>query len=143
MDVSNVINIGKLIHEKVKEQNVDDSRIIHFFRCQYHDINEMYNLKSMDTDLILKWSKLLEYDFFRVFSQHQLVYTPVLRSETIKSSLPIFRKRAYTREGINFFLELIENGVKSKSQIIKEYNIPKCTLYTWASKYKRDIKNNK
>lgn len=51
--------------------------------------------------------------------------------------MPHFRKNIYTKEVINFMLEMIETGKKTKSQVISEYNIPKTTLYKWIEKNKK------
>jgi DNA invertase Pin-like site-specific DNA recombinase len=55
-----------------------------------------------------------------------------------KSSLPEFRKNIYTKEIIEFILELIKTGKKSKYQIVNEYKIPKTTLYRWIEKYMKE-----
>ncbi|WP_346984880.1 hypothetical protein [Chryseobacterium sp. POE27] len=49
--------------------------------------------------------------------------------------LPNFRKSIYTREVIDFIVELIENEEKTMPQIVKEYRIPKSTLHRWTKKY--------
>lgn len=54
----------------------------------------------------------------------------------MRSGLPTFRKNIYTKEVIDFILELIETGEKTKAQVIQEYNIPKSTLHKWIYKYK-------
>ncbi|WP_317127297.1 MULTISPECIES: helix-turn-helix domain-containing protein [Chryseobacterium] len=102
----------------------------------------MYNSKSLDSGILLKWSKILEYDFFRFYSQYLILYSPVSAETKIKkdnesSQMPQFRKNIYTKEVINFMLELLEKGEKTKSQIITEYNIPKTTLYKWIEKNKK------
>ncbi|WP_316932888.1 hypothetical protein [Chryseobacterium sp. FH2] len=94
----------------------------------------------MDTDIVLRLSTLLEYDFFRVYSQHLILYAPQANAHynniaNKKSSLPYYRKNIYTKEMVDFVLEQVENGIKTKSQIIEEYRIPKTTLYKWISKY--------
>ncbi len=33
----------------------------------------MYKQKNLDTEMLLKWSKLLEYDFLRIYSQHLIL----------------------------------------------------------------------
>jgi DNA invertase Pin-like site-specific DNA recombinase len=50
--------------------------------------------------------------------------------------LPQFKKNIYTREMIDFIIELVETKRKAKNEIIKEYRIPKTTLYQWLAKYK-------
>ena len=80
---------------------------------------------------------MLEYDFFRLYSQYLILYAPPT-SETknqIKSKLPQFRKNIYIKEVIDFVLHLINTNEKTKKQIIEEYRIPKTTLCKWISKY--------
>ena len=99
----------------------------------------MYTRENLPTDVLLKWSKLLEYDFFRMYSQHLILYAPPSaneKTERQKTTLPQFRKNIYTKEVIDFILEMIKTGEKTKTQVIEEYNIPKTTLYKWISKHK-------
>jgi hypothetical protein len=86
----------------------------------------MYAQKNLPTDILLKWSKLLDYDFFRIYTQHLILYSP--SSSDVKSEkqirkktiLPQFRKNIYTKEVIDFILEQIETGEKTKIQVMKE-----------------------
>lgn len=139
MDFKN-IHIGQVIQKRVVEYGVEIRRICKFLKCSEEEINEMYTLKTLDAELILRWSKLLEYDFFRIYTQHLILFAPVLvRDQTDgkqKSELPRFRKNIYTKEIIDFILNQIENGEKTKSQVIEEYRIPKTTLYKWLGKYR-------
>lgn len=135
------IHIGSLINQSVTESGLEVSRICNFFKCTENEIKAMYKSENLPTDILLKWSKLLEYDFFRVYTQHLILYAPSLaikRKEPQKKekiNLPQFRKNIYTKEVIDFILELIQSGEKTKLQIIDEYRIPKTTLYKWMSKY--------
>ena len=135
------IHIGALIAQKVIESETETKRICNFLTCSEEETQSMYQSKSLDAELILKWSKLLEYDFFRFYTQHLILYAPQSAGyKTIKpekSELPQFRKNIYTKEVIDFILELIETGEKTKHQVIEEYNIPKTTLYKWIHKYKK------
>ncbi|PRB05313.1 transposase [Chryseobacterium sp. MYb7] len=134
------IHIGILIAQRVTESGLNTMRICNFLKCSEKEILEMYQSKSLDTEMILKWSKLLEYDFFRLYTQHLILYAPQLAANrtviAAKPLLPVFRKNIYTKEVIDFILELIETGKKTKAQVIQEYNIPKTTLYKWIYKYK-------
>jgi hypothetical protein len=116
------IHIGILINQAVTESGIEMSRICNFFKCKEKEVTEMYQAKSLDTEILLKWSKLLEYDFFRIYTHK-------------KSSLPQFRKNIYTKEIIDFILEQISNGKMTKNEVIERYRIPKTTLYKWISKY--------
>lgn len=137
------IHIGSLLSKEVKEKSVDILRICSFFNLNEIEIESMYTMKDLSTDTLMKWSKLLDYDFFRLYSQHLILYSPPSRLQdkkkypTFKSSLPQFRKNLYTIEIIDFLLLQIKEGTMTKNQIIDRYNIPKTTLYKWIKKYEK------
>ncbi|UHO40658.1 transposase [Chryseobacterium capnotolerans] len=134
------IHIGQLIHIRVEEMEIETARLCSYFKCTENDLMKIYKSEDISAALLLKWSKLLEYDFFRLYSQHLIFYSPpVVKNERkdseFKTSLPQFRKNIYTTEMIDFILEMIRSGTKTKQQVIKEYRIPKTTLYKWIEKY--------
>ena len=133
------IHIGILINQRVAESGIEISRICNFMKIQEEEIQKMYQSKSLDTEVLLKWSKILDYDFFRVYTQHLILYAPQSATEqtlqTKKPSLPQFRKNIYTKEVIDFVLEQIYTGEMTKIQVMDRYRIPKTTLYKWISKY--------
>jgi len=105
------------------------------------DIKEMYKQKDLPCNILLQWSKLLEYDFFRIYSQHLILYSP---SSTMKKEkkngntvLPQFRKNIYTKEIIDFILDQIETKEITINEVILRYKIPRTTLYKWLHKYKK------
>ncbi|QBJ85732.1 transposase [Chryseobacterium gleum] len=132
------IHIGDLLYKKVKEEEIEINRICKFLQKTENEIVEMYSRKSVDSELLLKWSKLLEYDFFRLYSSHLILYAPP--SNHIKkekqSQLPHFRKSLYTKEIIDYILELLETHQMTTKEIINQYRIPKSTLNKWISKYR-------
>ena len=138
------IHIGSLIEKRVLESEIEIQRICKFFKLENKEIQQMYLSKTLDTEFLLKWCKILEYDFFRLYSQHLILYAPIANqnvrhnaaSRKTTSSMPKFRKSIYTQEVIDFMLELIESGQKTRMEIINEYGIPKTTLYKWIDKYK-------
>ena len=134
------IHIGKMLKTAVTESGIEISRICNFMKCEEEEVKQIYLQENLSTDILLKWSKLLEYDFFRIYSQHLILYAPVSadneNTKTQKTNLPQFRKNIYTKEIIDFILEQIEKKEMTKNQIIKRYRIPKTTLYKWISKYK-------
>lgn len=141
------IHIGKLLNQLVTEQEISIARVCNFLKCTEKEVEEMYNMKSLDTEVLLKWSKLLEYDFFRLYSQHLILYAPIGKknyTEDVennnKSSLPRFRKNVYTKEVIDYILNKIETGEMKNTEVIERYHIPKTTLYKWISKYKNSTK---
>ena len=137
------IHIGKMIENTVAESRIEISRICNYFKCSTDDISEMMNAKSIDTETLLKWCKLLEYDFFRMYTQHLMLYAPPSanekrsKKEDKKQTVPQFRKNIYTKEVIDFIIQQIDTEKMTKKQIIERYNIPKTTLYKWISKYKK------
>ncbi|MFC3757987.1 transposase [Chryseobacterium tructae] len=135
------IHIGQLIQTKIAEENITMERAAQFMKCTESDIHQFFLQKELSTDIVLKWSKLLEYDFFRLYSQHLVLYAPPKKNGLSepdvkkKSNLPQFRKKIYTKEVILFILKLIISGEKTKQQVMDDYRIPKTTLYTWIRKY--------
>ena len=134
------IHIGQMIKERIAESEMETLRICNFFNCTEDEVIEMYQQENLPTDILLKWSKLLEYDFFRIYTQHLILYAPPSAKEqdskTGKSSLPQFRKNIYTKEIITFILEQIDSGAMTKIEVMEQYKIPKTTLYKWIDKYK-------
>ena len=136
------IHIGKMIENTVAESRIEISRICNYFKCSDDEIVKMYQSKSLDTEILLKWSKLLQYDFFRMYTQHLILYAPPSANEkrskkNKKQTVPQFRKNIYTKEVIDFIIEQIDTEKMTKKQIIERYNIPKTTLYKWISQYKK------
>ncbi|ROI05062.1 MULTISPECIES: transposase [unclassified Chryseobacterium] len=134
------IHIGQLIQVRVEEREMEIFRLCNYFKCTEYELNKVYESQDISTALLLKWCKLLEYDFFRLYSQHLILYSPpainkIPKDSDQKTSLPQFRKNIYTSEMIEFILEMVKTGAKTKQQIITEYRIPKTTLYKWIEKY--------
>ncbi|MCW3161317.1 transposase [Chryseobacterium oryctis] len=133
------IHIGQMIENAVIEKKIEILRICNFMKCSEVEILKMYQQKNFPTDILLKWSKLLEYDFFRLYSQHLILYAPVAAKEKEqrikKTTLPQFRKNIYTKEVIDFILEQMKTGEMTKSEVMERYKIPKTTLYKWIEKY--------
>lgn len=137
------IHIGVMIEKRVKENQIDIVRICNFLKCSEEEVLQNYSSESIDSELLLKWSKLLQYDFFRIYSQHILLFSasPFSSKETAKtnkSALPQFRKNIYTKEIIDFILDSLRTGEKTKKQILDDYGIPKTTLYKWINKYNNE-----
>ncbi|WP_284464418.1 transposase [Chryseobacterium sp.] len=133
------IHIGDLLYKGVKEEDIDINRICKFLKVTEKEVLQMYAAKTLDTDTLLRWCKLLEYDFFRLYSSHLILYAPVARvnNKNEKKQMPQFRKSLYTKEIINYILELINTEKKTTLEIINEYRIPKTTLSKWIRKYKK------
>lgn len=137
------IHIGHLIFQLVSEKGIDDDRIVKFLKVPPSKIKEMYQSKDLGTEMLLLWCKLLEYDFFRIYSQHLVLYAPPAslnykKKDTV-SGLPQFRKNVYTTEIIDFIVELYQRKEMTQKEIMDKYNIPKTTLYKWIKKHNKEL----
>lgn len=103
-------------------------------------LEELYLKKALDTELLLKLSKLLDFDFFRIYTQHLILYSPshVKTENKTPPSQPLYNRNLYTKDIIYFILELHSTGIKSKAQIQEDYNIPRATLQKWITKYQNE-----
>ncbi|CAA7196598.1 transposase [Chryseobacterium potabilaquae] len=132
------IHLGNLIKKKVDENQIEFSFICDFFGCEEREIKKMYELETLDTEILLSWCRLLKYDFFRIYSEHLILYAPPngTKNRPVSVSKQIqFRKNIYTKEMIDFILEILYAGEKDLIQVMKDYGIPKSTLYKWLDKY--------
>lgn len=131
------IHIGNLVQSKVNELEISIYRIENFLECDEKEIRKMYLQESMDTNLLLRWSKLLAVDFFRIYTGHLILYAPPSKigskAKERKSTL-LFRKNIYTQEVKNFILEKIQTEKMTISEVILRYKIPKTTLHKWIKK---------
>lgn len=133
------IHIGKFIKERVEEMQINMERICNFLKKDEDFIEKIYESSSIDTDLLLRWSKLLEYDFFRLYSSHLILYSPpsaVNKTSSNQKSekIPYFRKNIYTQEIKEFIIQKIQSGEMTQTDVINEYSIPKSTLHRWLQK---------
>lgn len=139
------IFIGDLIKKRINDLKIDSRTICKYVCCTEYELLNIFKRKSIDTDILLKFCKILKYDFFRLYNQHLILYSPKSSSTRkiaqIKkektSTLPSFRKSIYTIEIINFILERLEKNEMTISEVILQYKIPKTTLYKWISKYQK------
>ncbi len=58
------IIIGQLIEARLNELNISTERICNFLKLKEQDVLEIYRSCSINTETLLKVSKLLKYDFF-------------------------------------------------------------------------------
>ncbi|PWN57948.1 helix-turn-helix domain-containing protein [Chryseobacterium viscerum] len=132
------IHIGEMLLRAVKERGIHEERICKFLGCSSLEVSQMYTNRSINSELLLRWSKLLEYDFFRIYSQHLILYSPqaaMITKNKTYTTIPKFRKNIYSHEVIEFLLELINTGEKSINQVILEYGVPRTTIYRWKTKH--------
>ncbi|RNA63300.1 transposase [Chryseobacterium nematophagum] len=141
------IHIGQFIKERVQEMGITMDRICNFFGKDSQFIESNYNSKSIEVETLLRWSKLLEYDFFRIYSSHLILYSPpaaVHKNNNEKyQKIPFFRKNIYTQEIKDFIIKRILNQEMSVHDIVNEYSIPKSTIHRWLQKTQPINKNKK
>ncbi|WP_404986224.1 transposase [Chryseobacterium sp. M5] len=137
VDYKNV-HIGNAIKIRVNELDIKLCDIIK--EIPYSNLEELYQEKDLDAELLLTLSKLLNFDFFRIYTQHLILYSPSHAKATNKPNTyqPLYNRNLYTKEIIDFILELHSKGVKSNVQIQEDYNIPRSTLQKWITKYKKE-----
>ncbi|PTT34454.1 transposase [Chryseobacterium sp. HMWF028] len=136
MNIKN-IHIGSLIRSKVEEHQISIERISRFLEFTEEDVEKLYHAKSIDTDILLKWCKLLKFDFFRFYTGHLILYSPQARIDNAfrqKENTLVFRKSIYTQEVKDFILDKIKAGTMTANDVVERYKIPKTTLYKWMKK---------
>ena len=143
------IHIGARIKHIAELKNLSISRACVFLNCSVLDIEQMYAQESLDSKILLKWCKLLDYNFFMFYHSHLQLYSPKSASTRISETIErkqsedyYFRKNLYSPELIHWILCKWESGTLTAAQIIKQYHIPRTTLYRWKKKSKVDIKIN-
>lgn len=130
------LHIGSVIKRRVEDLGMQTSDIYVKLNCSQARIEEIFQQKSVEVQLLLTFSKLLDFDFFRIYSQHLILYSQH-HKDPVKTRInsPEFTRNLYTKEIIDFVLELLNKGIKSRLEIQQDYNIPRSTLQKWISKY--------
>ncbi|MCB9201844.1 MAG: transposase [Flavobacteriales bacterium] len=133
------IHIGEIIKTKVEELEISMKRICNFFDVEEEEIQKMYSSASIDTQHLIKWSRLLEFNFFRIYSAHLIMHYRInnskISNKDSKNTTLTFKKNIYTQEIKDFLLGLIREKKMTHNEIIKEYGIPKTTIHRWMKKY--------
>lgn len=126
---------------------MDIQQICGQLECTESEWQSILSQKSLNTEMVMSLSLLLEYDFFRIYSQHLILYSPQTNNNynnvRQKSSLSYSTKNIYMIEVIEFILEQLANGNKTKKQIMSEYRIPRTTIHRWLNKYGQSKKDDR
>lgn len=131
------VHIGTVVKMRVNELGINSCDLIK--EIPHSNLEELYLEKDLDAELLLTLSKVLDFDFFRIYTQHLILYSPpqaIIKNKT-PAYQPLYNRNLYTKEIIDFILELYSSGIKSNIQIQEDYNIPRSTLQKWISKYKK------
>lgn len=134
------IHIGSIIKEVIQEKKVNIEELKLKIGYSTFAINNLFDSKSIDSMELLKWSKALRYDFFRLYSSHLMFHhgisnSPSKKLDTIEIEGVQIQKNAYTKELVQFLVNKVRNYEMNSSQVINQYGIPKTTFYKWLQKY--------
>ena len=136
------IHIGSQLKQIVDLNNIQMERILKFFKIQEVEVIEaMYEAKSIDTEMLFKWSKLLDYNFFLIYHTHLSLFSSSSSAARLKPNQITeqtqhlqLKKNIYTKEIKDHILNLINTKELTIMQAMSKYNIPKTTIYKWVRK---------
>jgi len=134
------VHIGSIINQVIQEKDINMNEIRIKMGCSTRTLNKMLHSNTMDSLVLLKWSKVLRYDFFRLYSSHLMLHhgisnTLSKKTENVEIEGIQIRKNVYTKELIEFLVNKVRNNEMNSSQVITQYGIPKTTFYKWLQKY--------
>lgn len=128
------IHIGYVLKSIVYERKLEEEDVLKYFKITKETLDEIYNTHNVTLDELLKWSKFLRFDLFRIFSMHLMLHhgISITKSKKKDGNAGIsIRKNVYTQEIKVFVVSQIRNEEISVPDAIKKYSIPKTTLYKW------------
>ncbi len=135
------IHIGSHIKKVAEINELSIIRACTFLKCSHQDILDMYNSSTLDSGVLLRWCKLLDYNFFMFYHTHLQLYKPAASTaKLVKKSTDehhkayVMRKNLYSPELIEWLLHKLDKKELSIKEIIENYNIPKTTIYRWKKK---------
>lgn len=140
MDYKN-IHIGSHIKKIAQIKELSITRACIFLKCSHQDILIMYEQETLEAKTLLRWSKLLEYNFFMIYHTHLQMFSPISASTKLIAAKEKereqyeFRKNIYSEEIILWLLKKMENGELTPQEIINKYHIPRTTIYRWKKRH--------
>lgn len=63
-----MIHIGRLIKQKIEERNLTVVWLARHLSCSRTNIYKIFEKYSIDTEVLMKLSTILEFDFFSFYS---------------------------------------------------------------------------
>lgn len=64
-----MIHIGQCIREKVDEQGKTTVWLARELGCHRTNLYKIYDKRTIDTGILLRISRILDYDFFQLYSK--------------------------------------------------------------------------
>jgi transposase len=139
------IHIGKYIKNRMSELGVGPEYLEGKLKQSHVNVEEMLGKEEISSGLLLRISRILSYDFFRIYSMNLVLYSsPNMGFKKLNqgnqdkakgTTTPKFSKNTYTPQVISFILDKHRKGELTAAEMIKQYRIPKTTLYRWLKKY--------
>lgn len=134
------IHIGNIISQIIIEKKIDINELKARLGMSTRTFNKTLSSRSLDASVMLKWSKVLRYDFFRLYSSHLMLHhgisnTLSKKTDDVNIQGIHIRKNVYTKEMIQFLINKVRNQEMTAMEIISQYAIPKTTFYKWLQKY--------
>jgi hypothetical protein len=136
------IHLGKVIKDLVQELDISEEFIMQRIKCDKNMLQSYYKSENIDVKSMLKWSKILRFDLFRLYSMHLMLHHGISmkpKNKQIKKELGL-RKNVYTHEMKIFIINQIRNNAITISGAIEKYSIPKTTIYKWLKQIAYDEK---
>ena len=65
-----MIHIGKLIKEKMVERGMTVVLMAKYLSCSRGNVYKIFDKYSIDTESLMKISKVLDFDFFGLYSEY-------------------------------------------------------------------------
>lgn len=66
------LHIGKMIRERVEQRGISVEWLARQLCCERTNVYSIYRRRSVDTDLLLRLSRILEYDFLSEIARREL-----------------------------------------------------------------------
>lgn len=64
-----MLHIGELIRKRMEKQQISIVWLAKHLSCSRTDVYKLLNKYSLDTEILAKISKLLDFDFFSLYSE--------------------------------------------------------------------------
>ena len=68
-DKENKVSIGGLIKEQFEKSKLSIEEFANLIACKRDNVYDIFRRERIDTDLLLKISRILKFDFFKTYSE--------------------------------------------------------------------------
>lgn len=85
--MENNIHIGKLIEKRVRETGISNSQFALLMNCHRTTVNNIYKQPTIDLAKLQKICKVLNYDFFKHYTNESNCIEPKVISKRIEFTI--------------------------------------------------------